>query len=1032
MTDIVTNISTLIESQFPDIYKEEGQQLIAFLEAYYEYIESNPNYSVNLSRNMFTIRDIDTTFDEFIVYFKEKYLKDFPFVASTDKRLLVKNVLDLYRSKGSERAINLLMNILFNEGTSTVYTPGVDVLRPSDSIWFKPEYLELTPSSRSGTFVGKQVTGTNSGAKAFVEGIVTKRVDGKIIDVAYLSGVQGQFIVNERITDDGTIENTPKIIGSLTDIQIVLGGRNNIVGDVFDVITNQGRQGKVRVTEVADATGRVDFEIVNGGSGYTDTELPDATASDVYVATAMLDVENANLDFIEYETVVQRIEKVSTLSATDINDAQPGDYILGINTTTNTDLEVANGIVIAVANTDANGNIISEASANSIITIQALNGTTFNSLRKIVTANSEPFADEEYVEEESSLTITIASDPSVFTPGEIVFQEERDDVSNSIISYAFGTIDTIEVSNNQLNLIEAWGTFDQDLSIISRANTDIFADVTDIDVTLPGARGQVVAVNNANVSVRDIFGEFTVSKKIRGDRTLLIDTIDDVIDSGATDLWLSGNSAANGVIDTISNNYSSGIVVGQNTSAVGLFGNTEPFYAIDGSNTLIIETNREEFISPPRDANGAIIEVEKSIIEIKTGNDATFEIGLIEDTETVTLNTDLVGANNIFGVPFVDVNLDASGSGTGFIDSITVNDGGTLYANGGVVTFDGGGYANGDPLIEAQGVIETNANGTITTITMSQPGEGYYNEPDIVLPSTTGDVANVELNMDFGYGFRKEPNADPSTLLINALTNEDFTIGTIASLNRINPGQNYNVDPFIKVRNKYIASYYRTNFFLFVSDVVGSFRVGEILEQNIGPSTTAKGRVLSFTLTNPGQGVILVERSSFDVAFQDGVDITGDETGSTASIDLAILDDSSDPMGDNSIITGTSINAQGIATGLEVIDSGYGYVPDGSVTLEREGFAFVITGLSKIINQGVGEGFWTTTTSHLNSEKKIHDNKYYQEHSYDIQSGLSLNRYVDIIRETIHVSGNEIFGSVIKTSNIDSPVSIANSSVEII
>lgn len=1034
MVEIVKNISNLIESQFPDIYKEAGQQLITFLQAYYEFLESNSEYSTNLSRNMFTIRDIDTTLEEFVVYFKEKYLKDFPFVSATDKRLLIKNVLDLYRSKGSERAVALLMNILFEEYTTEVYVPGMDVLRPSDSIWKRPIYLELTPSSRSGTFVGKQITGSNSGAKAFLEGIVTKRVDGKLIDIGYLSSVQGQFRINELITDDGNSANAPKVIGSLTNVDLVLGGRNNSVGDVFNVITSQGRQGKVRVTDVVDATGRVDFEIVLGGSGYTNTQAPDLTASDVYVATAMLEVENSSLDFIDLETVVQRIETVTTLSSSDINSNwAPGDFVIGINDPSNTAVQVANGIVISVANTDSEGNVIGEPSANSVIKIQALNGTTFNTLRRLVTANSAQFAVGEYVEEENAVTIDTDVDPSIFNIGEVVFQEVRDNVSNNIIQYAFGTVDSIDTSNNEINLIEAWGTFEADLKITSKANNAAFATVSGVLVTAPGARGQVVAVAGDDVSTRDIFGDFTVSKKIRGDKTLLIDTINEVIDSGATDIWLNGNSAANGVIDTIANNYSSGFLIGQNTSTIGLYGNTNPFYFIDdGSNSMIIETNREELISPPRDANGAIIELEKPILDIKTGNDATFRIGLIEDTETVTLNTDLVGGQNIYGVDYVDVKLDASGSGIGFIDSITINDGGTLYANGGVVTFDGGGYADGDPLIEALGVIETDAGGTITSITMFQPGEGYYSTPEIVLPSTSGSVANVEINTDFGYGFPKEPSADPTTLLINALTNEDFEIGTIASLTGINPGANYNVDPFVRVRNKYIASFARKNFFLYVTNIIGSFVVGESLLQVIGPSETAKGQVLAFLPTGAAEGLLLVERTSFDTAFTSGIDITGDETGATASIDLAITDEQSLPMGDNSIITGTAINAQGVATGLEVIDSGYGYFPDGEVTLEREGFPFIITGISKVINQGIGTGFWASTTSHLNSEKKIHDNKYYQEFSYDIQSGLSLNRYVDIIKQTIHVSGNEIFGSVVKTSTIQSPITVADSSREII
>jgi hypothetical protein len=65
----------------------------------------------------------------------------------------------------------------------------------------------------------------------------------------------------------------------------------------------------------------------------------------------------------------------------------------------------------------------------------------------------------------------------------------------------------------------------------------------------------------------------------------------------------------------------------------------------------------------------------------------------------------------------------------------------------------------------------------------------------------------------------------------------------------------------------------------------------------------------------------------------------------------------------------------------------------------------------------------------LNSEKKIHDNKYYQEYSYDVLSGLSLNRYEQILKKVFHVAGTRMFGSVVKASTISVPMTIAESNI---
>lgn len=1093
MTEFVKTVSQLVENQFPSFYKEDGPGFVAFVKAYYEFLETTDKYTYKENRELFNSNDIDDTLSEFLVHFKEKYLSDFPFVTATDKRFMIKHIMDYYRSKGSKQSLELLMRLLYNEEVD-IYYPGEDILKPSDSEWYRPVYIELAKSSRTRGFVNKQIRGSNSGATAFVEGIVTKRVDGKLVDVVYLSSVRGNFRRNERVTDDGIIKNAPKIVGSLTSLTIELGGRNNIVGDIFDVITEQGRQGKVRVDAIENATGKVDFAITEAGYGYTNS-TSSATATDVYISSALLYTDNSNttLDFIRFEPVVQRLETLTLLSATDINSAAVvGNYLVGQS---GANAFVANGYIVSIANTDSEGLTISAPSANSTIVVQVIGDTTFTDQRRINLTNNKNFIAKEYVEEESELTFSISSPTGSFSVNEIVSQTVRDVVANNIISYAFARVTA--ANSTSVSTDRSWGNWASGLAIVG-ATSGSSAAVDSFVTDQQGARAIVTAKASGYIAVREVFGSFTNSKRIRGTRTKLIDIISSTSVTGAADVRLNGVSTANGVIDTIANTYVTGIVVGSNTTAVGIHGNTSPFI-VANTGTFYLETTRENLVSPPRYANGDIIELNKPIISIATGSSADFDIGFIENTETITLNTDMVGANNTANTPFVDILLNGANSGVGFVDALyigsnltvgsgeadnfilkelvtqspsgatgtvvykndatirvsnttgtfvtaqniagntslstatvsTVTDnGGSAYSNGTVVSFSGGGFADGDPYIDAVGLIATDGSGTILSITMNAPGEGYYAEPTFDIGSTSGAVANVMLDMDYGYGFVKLPDADNNTLLVDALTNENFTIGSIASLTRINPGANYNADPFVAVYNKYVASYERRNFFMYVSGIVGSFRIGEALTQVIGGTGTAKGKVLSYTRVG-NTATLLVERNAFNIAFQGAYPITGVTTGTTANVDGVADDPGSSVLGDNATVTGTVIAANGIATSVEVIDSGYGYIPDGDVTLEREGFAFIITATSNVTRQGVGEGYWKTTTSHLNSEKKLQDNVYYQEYSYDVISGLSLNRYENILKRVLHVAGNEMFGSVSKNSKIESQLSIANSVIEI-
>jgi hypothetical protein len=63
-------IASLIPNQLPDFVKEEGPLLVAFLKAYYEWMERSGNV-LNRSRNLTDYQDIDTTLDQYLQYFKD-------------------------------------------------------------------------------------------------------------------------------------------------------------------------------------------------------------------------------------------------------------------------------------------------------------------------------------------------------------------------------------------------------------------------------------------------------------------------------------------------------------------------------------------------------------------------------------------------------------------------------------------------------------------------------------------------------------------------------------------------------------------------------------------------------------------------------------------------------------------------------------------------------------------------------------------------------------------------------------------------
>ena len=1025
------------------------------------------------------------------------FLADFPyssngFSESKTKRFVIKHIFDYYRSKGTPRSAQLLLRMLFNE-EAKVYYPAKDVLKVSDSKWVIPTYLEVNYSPRTKGFFNKQITGVSSGAKAFVESIVTKRILGRYIDVLYLSHVRGNFQNSEIITDDGSFKDAPKIIGSLSSLVIENGGRNTKIGDLFNVIDTSGKHGVARVTGTVDATGRVNFDIENGGSGYT---LTDRT--EVKVATAMLKVDNSDIesnDYLLYENVEQPREIVSVVSATDVlaNVWEVGDYIRGVRTyvesttaTTNqlvfprhtqstidvivtkdpeadggdvlvdsseytvnpndvtftvapvtaggvikvvNYVETANGIVISMANTIL-GETVSQATTDGNVTLVVAGADrgTFNTQSQLDFTSAVPYIEEEIIQEEQVVQLTVTNVVGTFQVGETVEQFVYAGTSPNeyLENYAFGKF--VSLNNSIVELEESWGEFQQDV-LITGKDSQASAVMSVQTITEIGSKGKVTEVlDSDSVIVQDIIlgsgAAFDVGKKVYGFTSHIIGEVAVNTPIGSNSIWYNGDPSANGVVDSVANNTPTGIVVGSNSTWVGLWGNTLPFSSLshlveEGVNTDIqIVTTRERIrehnlINQPNKY--------KEVLQVATGNGATFEPGSLENEEIISVNTDLLGARNTGNVLFMDIVAGtAANSGVGFITSIDVDNGGSGYTDLDSVTFSGGGYGGAEPLLHAQAHILVTA-GVITGIEVDFPGEGYYSAPTITLP-VSGNGAAATINMGFGYGFPKSPTSDGNTPIADMLDIENMTIGTITSLRRINPGANYNTDPFVSVLNKYVAGFKRKDILLLIDLGAGAFKVGESVYQN----SIRKGVVKESTVD-----YIVLERTSFNESFTYDP-ISGDESNAAASVLNVLTVEDSLGMGENAVIPGEVIVANGVAVSVEIKDSGYGYYNNKTVSLESvdSDNPFVMTATSKTERQGIGSGYWITESSHLNSPKKIHDNDYYQEYSYDIQTGISLDRYRSIVEKVLHVSGTKLFGTVVRVSDINTSVKVASSTTE--
>lgn len=319
MKQIEELVFPLVEAHFPDFYRDEGPRFVSFVKEYYRWMESEGE-ALNASRNLLDYRNIDATSPDFVKYFTNKYLAGVPLSSEANSQFLIKHASDIYRSKGTERGVQLLIQGLFNE-EATVTFPGEDIFKSSDGTWVKPIYLELTVSERTQAFVGKEIVGSRSGAKAFLESLVTRRIAGKYQQVAYLSNVRGRFETGELITTtaDTTFEDAPTVIGSMTSLTVLDGGAEFSVGDIFNVSSSNGKQGKARVTEVSNETGKVSFIYINaltsGGWGYSLSHANVIVSEKVLTLTSIINGNGSINTFSQFETVTQPLTNIAYISA---------------------------------------------------------------------------------------------------------------------------------------------------------------------------------------------------------------------------------------------------------------------------------------------------------------------------------------------------------------------------------------------------------------------------------------------------------------------------------------------------------------------------------------------------------------------------------------------------------------------------------------------------------------------------------------------------------------------------------------------
>lgn len=728
---IEKKISHLIEKDFPAYYREEGPVFVDFLRIYYEWMESQ-NQTNYYARNLLDFKDIDTTIDDFIVYFKQKYLPNIQFDTATDVQQLIKHTLDLYRSKGTDRAIDLFFRLVYGK-PAEIYYPGDDIFRLSDGKWVKPIYLEITSSPENRNYVNKQIVGLTSGATAFVERIIRRKIASKYVEIMFISSLNGDFQTGEKITIDGEFQQySPTVLGSLTTLQIISGGQDFSVGEIVYLTSNNGVQGKARVSDVQEYTGLVDFILIDGGWGYT-TNAQVLISEKVLTVSGVSAPNTASRPFTPFDKITQPLANV-TYNAANSSFA-------------------ANDILYSYY---SNNGIAGAAQVISVSTVSATNGTL-----NLAIVNG---------------TFGVISEPNVNSSANVVVSR----FSNTIAGFRHNTnlTGTANAIVGHRNIFGAGTLFDNELfalqsnatgtvSINSTSN-NIFGTSTlfDMELATPSANlTGTVYVNSTSLSVLGIGTDFTT-----------VNVGDYVAVYSNTTAWQARqvNSVSNSTVLTVKSLFTFNNSVTKYAKAsiepyVSVYTNTtiwqsrevssitnatlltvKALFSAANSSTKLSTTYADEYISISNSAFRQVLAVNN--IVNSTSIWLKWPVEFANLTATVG---NVAPTNTKFYVP----NANATGAVTFTAKSKVVTGSGTTFTN----------FANGDSiaLYSNSTTYEIKVIGNVVNAT-------YMLLTNNATRSATANAANVTPNSSIYYG-------RPLSLYTNSTSAQTFFVANVAN-----------------------------------------------------------------------------------------------------------------------------------------------------------------------------------------------------------------------------------------------------------
>ena len=906
--------------------------------------------------------------------------------------------MDLYRSKGSARAVELFFKLIYGKNAS-VYLPSEHIFKASDAIYVEPRYVELftTNDAVLKSFMGNQITGSKSGATAFVGSVVEMRgrnptkqsfttsaynnLGSTLLHVLYLENLEGEFVANEIVTD-GTYE--ARLNGSLSNVSVIFSGPNFSVGEEVEVLSAAGSAipGVMRVTSVRSASGVPDFKLLEGGSGYS----TNASYSNVVVSTNVLEVNAisnthtsatfyldsevgivddtiALEDFYQQGRIILEDDGfISNHSTRRANTFQQYETIfypacsigftssnnIYLTQTSNSSLHVT-AIEVASGQTVANGKVSTSSNAEG----QFTNGT----VEVFVTTGSFLGLDS------STHYLTLNGNSSANATW-------ANATNNYLTSQFVGFKDVVGSSTSKL--------------LGTTSNTGIFYATP--SAFIQGTTSNTVAhlVGNRSPSVVSSLKIHEISVPVLAN--VYTDMLNDAASYSSSVLLVDNrlNNTAFGFSKSNSANVDSRIETALVSANGELLGEVSQFRTISSGSDYTadpIVTIQNKFLDGHFQSDKQIKFTQKAIAK------EDFNVG------DVLRQTHLLETQSLTFTNFGSTNTQNFNAGDGVVQVVnsTVNN-----------------YATVNSVANATTLILQDSKTVNSTSYVTAYGHDVGWTANQVLQLTAS--ANT-LNTIASRTATNTNMLFVGKILSTNTANNTMTIKTMTPFIDPMPTKTTRVSRIILEEGASGSATDTTSALTTETGIIGLEEDTTVLNHRLQSNTNSKS-----------------------------ADILEVADAVSSSTDEFINYDSGKRLGLNGDLVGLVETGNNLINTVAMVESGYRFKQGEqlffrSTTNKVNGEGIQLTANATAIVEGTGfaRGFHKSQTGFLNDEvSRVHDNHYYQAFSYQVDSEFSLDKYEKILKDVIHTSGYKLFGKSVITPFVSSNTQLISTSTTVI